>query len=59
MTYVFFLKEKSEDFEEFMKFKAIFENQSDRKIKELRSNQQDELTSMIFDQLREENGILR
>ena len=45
MTWVTFLKEKSEAFMKFKAFKALVENQSNRKIKYLRSDNGGEFTS--------------
>lgn len=36
--WVYFMKNKNETFEKFKEFKALVENQTDKKIKTLRSN---------------------
>lgn len=36
MKYIYFLKKNSKVFESFLKFKALVENQTDRKIKVLK-----------------------
>ena len=38
MAWIYFLKKKSEVFERFLEFKSLVENQTDRKIKVLRTN---------------------
>jgi hypothetical protein len=48
MTAVFFLKNKSEAFENFEIYKEMVENQIDSKIKCLRSNNGGEFTSKIY-----------
>jgi hypothetical protein len=45
MTWVTFLKEKSEAFEKFKVFKALVENETDFKLKCLRSDRRGEFTS--------------
>jgi hypothetical protein len=45
LTWVFFLKEKSQAFEKLKTFKALVENKTDYKIKWLRSNNRGEFTS--------------
>jgi len=47
-TWVYFLKQKSETFVKFKEFKAFAENQSDQKIKILRSNRGGEYDSKEF-----------
>jgi Reverse transcriptase (RNA-dependent DNA polymerase)/gag-polypeptide of LTR copia-type/Integrase core domain/GAG-pre-integrase domain len=59
MTWVYFLKEKSEAYEVFKKFKAMAENQCDCKIKILRSDRGGEFISNKFIKFCEENGIRR
>ena len=59
MTWVAFLKEKSEAFEKFKIFKAMAENESGMKIKCLRSDNGGEFTSNEFNYLCEGHGIKR
>ena len=59
MTWVYFLKQKSEVFEVFRKFKLFVENQSGRTIKVLRSDNGKEYTSNQFTKYCEEEGIGR
>ena len=44
-TWIYFLKGKSEVFSKFKQYKSLDESQTDRKIKNLRSNNGKELTS--------------
>jgi hypothetical protein len=57
MTWVLFLKNNSEDFECFKIFKSLIENESDLKIKCLRSNNGGEFNSNEFSIFCEEWGI--
>ena len=50
MTWIYFLKKKSKVFERFLEFKAIVENQADRKIKVLRTDNGGEFYGKEFDQ---------
>nr|AAL58228.1 putative gag-pol polyprotein [Oryza sativa Japonica Group]ABF96256.1 retrotransposon protein, putative, unclassified [Oryza sativa Japonica Group] len=59
MIWVYFLKEKSAALEIFKKFKAMVENQSNRKIKVLRSDQGGEYISKEFEKYCENAGIRR
>ena len=59
MTWVYFLKEKSEVFGVFKKFKALAENQSGKWIKVLRSDRGKEYTSREFERFCEDEGIER
>ena len=59
MTWVYFLKEKSEVFGVFKKFKALAENQSGKRIKVLRSDRGKEYTSREFERFCEDEGIER
>ncbi|CAN1222821.1 Retrovirus-related Pol polyprotein from transposon TNT 1-94 [Linum grandiflorum] len=58
-TWVYFLKEKSETFEAFKKFKALVEKESGRYIKALRSDRGGEYMSDNFRRFCEEHGIRR
>jgi hypothetical protein len=57
MTWVSFLKEKSEAFNKFKAFKAHVENENDLKIKSLRSENGGEITSDEFNNFCEIHGI--
>ena len=59
MTWVCFLKKKSEAFEHFVMFKEMVENETDLKIKMLRSNNGGEFTSNELWSYCEEQGIRR
>lgn len=48
MTYIYFMKQKSEAFQYFQDYKAKVENQSNRKIKTLRSDNGKEFCSRSF-----------
>lgn len=50
-TWIMFLKEKSEVFKHYKKFKAQVENQKDLKVKCLRSDKGGEYTSRGFEEL--------
>ena len=54
-----FLKEKSEAFEKFKIFKAIVENETNKKIKSLRSYNGGEFTSNEFNDFCEMHGVKR
>ncbi|CAJ2633694.1 unnamed protein product [Trifolium pratense] len=58
-TWVYFLKEKSEVFENFKKFKALVEKESGLVIKAIRSDRGGEFTSNEFLKYCEDNGIRR
>jgi transposase InsO family protein len=58
-TWVYFLKEKSEAFEVFKKFKVMVEKSTGRHIKAVRSDRDDEYTSTAFMEYYEEQGIRR
>ena len=51
------IKRKDEVFEIFKRFKILVENQSEKKIKVLRTDGGGEYTSKIFEQLCAEHGI--
>jgi transposase InsO family protein len=57
--WVYFLKEKSEAFGVFKKFKALVEKESGNFIKALRSDRGGKFTSSAFDSFCEENDIRR
>ena len=50
-TWIYFLKGKSEVFSKFKEYKALVENQTDRKIKNIRSDNGREFTSKEFNEL--------
>ena len=59
MSWVYFLKYKSESFDCFKKFKALVEKQSGRSIKVLRTDRGGEFLSKEFNDFCDEHGILR
>jgi len=59
MSWVWFLKFKSETFENFKKFKVFVEKQSGCQIKTLRTDRGGEFTSKEFSTFSEEYGIRR
>lgn len=59
MSWVYFLKAKSETFDCFKKFKALLENESGCHIKVLRTDRGGEFTSEEFNVFCEENDIRR
>ena len=58
-TWVYFLKEKSEAFETFKRFKAMVEKTTGNHIKALRSDRGGEYMSTIFTSFCDEQGIKR
>ncbi|GJX67573.1 retrovirus-related pol polyprotein from transposon TNT 1-94 [Tanacetum coccineum] len=58
-TWVYFLKEKSQAFEVFKKFKAMVEKEKGLKIKSMRSDRGGEFLSKEFNKFCEDNGIRR
>ena len=59
MCWIGLMKHKYEAFEKFKSFKALVENESDHKIKCLRSDRGGEFTSNEFFDFCEEHGIRR
>eukprot|EP00253_Pinus_taeda_P011421 PITA_11421 len=59
MVWIGLMKHKDEAFEKFISFKALVENESDHKIKCLRSDRDGEFTSNEFFDFCEEHGIRR
>ena len=57
MSWVFFLREKSEAFKNFVKFKALAKNQSRCTLKILRTDRGGEFTSRQFDSFCNTHGI--
>ena len=49
MTWIYFLKKKTKVFKRFLEFKSLVENQTDRKIKVLRTDNGGELCGKEFD----------
>ena len=58
-TWIYFLKGKSEVFSNFKEYKALVENQMDRKIKTLRSDNGREFASKGFKDFYRESGNKR
>lgn len=56
-TWVYLLKENSEAFEVFKKFKALVENESSYKIKAMQTDREGEFTSNQFNNFCEYQGI--
>ena len=59
LTWVSFLKEKSEAFEKFKIFKALIENQAGNRLKVVRSDRGGEFMSSDFKELCDKHGIKR
>ena len=57
MTWVYFMRERSEVFTIFKKFKNLVENQSGRQIKVLRSDRGMKYTSKEFNKFCEDEGV--
>jgi hypothetical protein len=51
MTWIYFLKKNSKVFERFLEFKGLVENQTDRKIKVLKTDNGGEFFGKEFNQL--------
>ena len=58
-TWIYFLKGKNEVFSKFKEYKALFENQNERNINTLHSDNGGEFTSKEFEELYREYGIKR
>jgi hypothetical protein len=59
MTWVYFLKAKSEDFENFKHFQHMVENATREKVASLRTDNRGEFTSTEFNDYCRNNGIKR
>jgi transposase InsO family protein len=59
LTWVSFLREKYDAFEKLKKFKALSENQTGRKLKEIRSDKGGEFLSRDFKEFCDRHGIKR
>jgi predicted component of type VI protein secretion system len=59
LTWVSFLKEKSEAFEKFKVFKALSKNQTEKRLKEVRSDRGGEFSSWNFKEYCDKHGIKR
>jgi hypothetical protein len=59
LTWVAFLKEKSEAFEKFKVFKALIENQTGKRLKAIRSDRGGEFISWKFKEFCDKHGIKR
>ena len=58
-TWIYFMKKKDEVFNKFKDFKALIENQTEKKIKTFRSDNGGEFTSNEFKELSKYSGIKR
>eukprot|EP00253_Pinus_taeda_P033018 PITA_33018 len=58
-TWIYFLKKKSEVFDRFKEFKALVENQTEKKIKVLMADNGGEFCSKEFEEFRKKCGIAR
>eukprot|EP00253_Pinus_taeda_P015060 PITA_15060 len=58
-TWIYFLKKKSKAFDRFKKFNALVENQTEKKIKVLRTDNGGEFCSKEFEELCKKCGIAR
>jgi hypothetical protein len=59
MTWVYFLKEKSESFEKFVNFQHMVENETREKVASLRTDNGGKFTSTEFNVYCRNNGIKR
>ena len=57
MTWIYFLKKKSEVFKRFLEFKSLVKNQNNKKIKVLRIDNGGEFRGKGFDQFCKQQGI--
>ena len=58
-VWFYFLKKKDEAFEKFVDWKKMVENQSDRKVKKLRTDNGLEFCNHYFDKFCRDEGIVR
>eukprot|EP00253_Pinus_taeda_P025343 PITA_25343 len=58
-TWIYFLKKKSEVFDKFKEFKALMENQIEKKVKALRTDNGGEFCSKEFEEFCKKCGIAR
>ena len=58
-TWIYFLKKKYEVFDKFKEFKALVENQTEKKIKVLRTDDGGEFCGNEFEELCKKCGIAR
>jgi hypothetical protein len=56
-TWIYFLRKKSEVFDKFKEFKALVENQTEKKIKVLRTDNGGELCGNEFEEFCKKCGI--
>jgi transposase InsO family protein len=59
LTWVSFLKEKSEAFQKFKVFKALTENQIGKRLKAIRSDRGGDISSWNLKELYDKHGIKR
>jgi IS30 family transposase len=58
-TWIYFLRKKSEVFDRFKEFKALVENQTEKQIKVLRTDNGEEFRENEFEELCKKCGISR
>jgi hypothetical protein len=58
-TWIYFLRNKSEVFDKFKEFKALVENQTEKKTKVLRTNNGGEFCKNVFEEFCNKCGIAR
>ena len=58
-TFIYFLRKKSEVFNRFKEFKALVENQTEKKIKVLRTDNSGEFCGNDFEEFCKQCGIAR
>ena len=56
-TWIYFIKKKSEVFDRFKEFKALVENQTEKKIKALRTDNSGQFCSKEFEEYCKKFGI--